>query len=378
MSNSSIYCPGGSSSQTGVAVIARHSKSNIISCGKIPDIPLLLDDNNGPYVIPIWNSNQGEIPASEYVWDLIQQATIKIHDIWPKSIEFWFVVRSKKHKKYGLIGSVEVAESQCSNFLDKQHAKLKPYLLTTDAHRAFKRGAHLDGVLVAPGQGEDDNNYKVINKHTSNKNNFTSFVTLTPSHSKGIKTTTTSSWLTGVTMASLAGAVLNEEQISFFEKVFSSTLNLGDIPKLIFVFKRDENIGLLFEGKKFTSGDFLNAEELDTGEIVVHEDIGELELCYTQELDQLITQEHPDLKKADFILHRGDNTFLFACPPLNMYTHGYDEKTVEPVVRLYINKIFEFIDNGAKCSKTQKALFNRHKNSWKKKKSEFIEFTVIK
>ena len=372
-----MHCPGGSSSQTGTAVSARYALVNIISCGGISDVPALLEVNDGPYVIPIWNSNQGEIEASEYVWDLIQEAKIKIFDIWPKSIEFWFVVKKGKSKKYGYVGSVGVAGTQCSDFWLSKEVELKSYDLTTKALKAFKAGAYLDGVLVAPGQCENDDRYEIVTKRTANDNNFTSFVTLIPYHSKAKTARAATSWLTGVTMGSLSSTSLGETQVSFFEQVFSTSLNLEDIPKLIFVFKRIERIGLLFEGEKFSSGDFLDAEELEAGEIVVHEDVGELDLSYTQELDKLISQEFSGLKQADFILHYGKNTYLFACPVLGMYTHGYNEATVEPVVRLYIDKMFEFIDSGAKCSKKQITFFNRYKSEWEKKRSDFIEFTII-
>ena len=41
------------------------------------------------------------------------------------------------------------------------------------------------------------------------------------------------------------------------------------------------------------------------------------------------------------------------------------------------DKIFEFIDNEGSCSKSEKTFFNRYKRSWKEKRSEFMEFTII-
>jgi len=373
-----MYCPGGKLTQSGTAVAARYPEINIISCGGISDVPQLLDSDNGEYVLPIWNSNQGEIKASEYVWDLIEDSKIKIFDVWAKSIEFWLVARSGDISRHGKIGSVVVAETQCSKFLRDQGVKLEPYSLSDVAYEAYKKGALLDGVLVAPGQGENDEGYEVVTKQTANKNNFTSFVRLAPSNSTNKNIAPTSSWLTGVTIDSLAGAVLDEGQVSFLEQVFSDSQNMEEIPKLIFVFKRTAKVGLLFEGEKFSSGDFLNAEELESGNILVHEDVGELEQAYSREVDALFSKEFPEMKQDDFILHCGVNTFLFACPPLGMYTHGYEREAVEPVVRLYIDKIFEFIDNNGKCSSGEKDFFNRHKNSWGKKRSEFIEFKIIK
>lgn len=378
MDFSVIYCPGAPFSQSGSAVKERYPNTKEIKdCGGIGSVPITLNDNNGPYTIPIWNSNQGEIKAAEYVWNLIEDERIKILDIWPKSIDFWFVKKLGNRKTHGLIGSVGVAETQCSEFLKKMEAKIKPYDLTTDALIAYKSGARLDGVLVAPDQCHDDKKYEVACKETANSNNFTSFVTLTPAHLKHTNNPAISSYLTGVTMGSLSDSVLEENQATFFEQVFTDTFNLKDIPKLIFVFKRTAKVGLLFEGERFSSGDFLDAEELEAGDILIHEDVGELELAYTQELDTLITEKFSSLKQHDFILHQGKNTFLFACPALGMYTHGYDKKAVEPVVRLYIDKIFEFIDNEGICSKNEKTFFNRHHRSWKEKRSDFMKFTII-
>lgn len=377
MSLPSIYCPGGSSSQSGVAVATRYTEVNILDCGGISDVPKMLDSNSGPYAIPIWNSNQGEIEASEYVWNLIEEAKIKIFDIWPKSIEFWFIVRTGDHPKVGIIGSVIVARTQCSKFLLAQDAIIKDFKLTNYAFDAYKLGEPLDGVLVAPGYGEGIEGFNVVSKKTANANNFTSFVRLSPSNSIRLNTRPTTSWLTGVTMGSLAGVALDEGQASFFDKVFSNSSKLEDIPKLIFVFKRTAKVGLLFEGDQFFSGDFLDAEEIESGDILIHENVGELEEAYTKELDALITNDFPELNKADFILHYGIDTFLFACPPLGMYTHGYEKETVEPVVRFYINKVFEFIDNEAKCSVEVTDFFDRYKKSWEENRSKFIEFTVI-
>ena len=178
-------------------------------------------------------------------------------------------------------------------------------------------------------------------------------------------------------MGSLAGSVLDEDQELFFKEVFTGSNKLEDVPKLIFVFKRTANVGLLFEGEEFSAGDFLGAEELENGEIEIHENVGELERAYTQELDTIFTQEFPELKQGDFILHHGVNTVLFACPSLGMYTHGYEEKTVEAVVRLYIDRIFEFIDNDGECSNEEREFFNLHKDSWEAKRSKFMEFTLV-
>src|ERR1700722_10599363 len=91
MTNQAIYCPGGAASQTGAAVNERYDQPTVHSCGKIPDVPPLLESNAGPYVIPIWNSHEGEVKAAEYVWNHIEESKIKLSDAWAKRIEFWFL-----------------------------------------------------------------------------------------------------------------------------------------------------------------------------------------------------------------------------------------------------------------------------------------------
>ena len=162
MKQSIVCCPGGESSQTGSAANERYPKKTIKDCGLISAVPDLLNSNNGPFAIPIWNSNQGEIISAEYVWDHIEQEAIKIFDIWPKSIEFWYVVKTASNKKCGKIGSVIVAKTQCKNFLIEQKADLLEYKLTNYAYDDYKLGVEMDGVLVAPGQGENDAGFKVL------------------------------------------------------------------------------------------------------------------------------------------------------------------------------------------------------------------------
>lgn len=375
MSHSIISCPGGSSSQTGTAVNERYPNAQISNSGRIAEVQQKLDVGQDAYVVPIWNSHQGEVKEADYVWNLIQTASIKIHDIWAKRIEFWFVRRVDATNAYGKIGSVVVAETQCSCFLHKKQAQLIRYPLTTDAHEAYRNGAELDGVLVAPGQGKNEVGFEVVETETANGNNFTTFVKLTSSHGANFDEGARI-WISGVSMRPL-NTTLGEAEQSFFSKLFESANCLEDIPKLIFVFDRTSKVGLLFEGVPLYPGDLLDAEEIEAGDISVYEEAGRLSQLYTTELSGLFNKEFSDLIKDDFILHSGVNTCLFACPTLNIYTHGYKIETVEPVVRFYISKLFELIDNGAKCSSIQKSFFDKHKVDWMEKGSGFIKFKLI-
>lgn len=375
MPDQSIACPGGASSQTGSAVRQRYPQAPITDSGTISDVQRKLAADCGLYVVPIWNSHQGEVKAADFVWNLIEEAKIKLSDIWAKRIEFWFVRRLGVTATYGKIGSVTVAQTQCSNFLRLKNAELVHCSLTTIAHEKYRKGADWDGVLVAPSQGENEAGFEVADKQTANANNFTTFVKLASSH-EPTSNETASVWLSGVAMRPLESNLGDAEQ-SFFEQLFDSAKGLDDIPRLIFVFRRTARVGLLFEGVRLYAGDLLDAEELESGDISVYEEAGTMSKFYTDELFSLFKLEFPDLLQDDFVLHRGVNTCLFSCPALGIYTHGYEVETVEPVVRFYISKLFELIDNGAECTPAQAQLFERHRDAWQERRSKFMQFKVV-
>lgn len=370
-----ICCPGGENSQTGNAVRKRYAQIKIVACETIPKVKESLEKNGGAHVVPMWNSHQGEIEAANFVWNLIEDEKIKLSDLWAQRIEFWLVQRKGTTSSYGKIGSVKVAQAQCSNFLEKINAELEPRGLTTIAHDEFRNGAKWDGALVAPNQGENEDGFVVANKQTANANNFTTFVKLAPAN-EPMREMDHPVWLSGVAMRPLNDYLGDSEQ-SFFEQMFSSANQLSDIPKLLFVLKRTAKVGLIFEGARLYAADLLSAEEIESNDISIYEKAGMTPGHYTDELRNLFTQEFPALLANDFILHRGVNTCLFACPTLGIFSHGYEVDTVEPVFCFYISKLFELIDNGAKCTPEQTQLFEQHKDAWMEKGSNFIQFKVI-
>jgi len=174
------------------------------------------------------------------------------------------------------------------------------------------------------------------------------------------------------------GASLGETEQSFFGEMLGAVTDLNNIPKLIFVLKRISNVGLIFEGAPLHSGDLLDAEEEESGVISVCEEAGATAKLYTEELSDLFAREFSDLKSNDFILHRGVNTCLFGCPPLGLYTHGYEVATVEPVVRFYISRLFQrWDDQDLKCTAAQTEFFERYKDSWSEKGSQFMNFKLV-
>jgi len=373
-----IFCPGGESSQSGSAVKERYPNAPIKSCGdKIPDALSMSETHDGPFVIPIWNSHAGEVKAAAYVWDTIQDAKIKMTDAWAKTIDFWFVRRTGVPTAHGKIGSVVVAGTQCSGFFQRQNATLEKCDLTTVAFDKYREGMAWDGVLVAPGQGENEAGFEVVSKQTANPNNFTSFVRFVPSRAFAVNRAEIGSWLTGVRMRAF-GVSLGDAEQTFFDELLGLVKDLKDMPKLVFVFNRDAKVGLLFEGMELHAGDLLDAEQLESDEISIYENAGATAKLYTTELNGLFDQNFHALIQDDFIIHSGVGTCLFACPPLGLYTHGYQVEMVEPVVRFYISKLFELWDDEVlKCTPAQAEFFARHKEAWLEKRSEFMQFKVV-
>jgi hypothetical protein len=173
---------------------------------------------------------------------------------------------------------------------------------------------------------------------------------------------------------------LKDTEQSFFAEILGTAKDLKDIPKLLFVLKRTAKIGLLFEGPHLYATDLLDAEEIEQGDVLIHEAVGQMARPYAEELHDLFTQEFPKLHSNDFILHcgSGGNTCLFACPVLGLYTHGYEIETIEPVFRFYISRLFQRWNEGdLNCTPAQTKFFRRHKISWQNDGPKFIKFKKI-
>lgn len=370
----SAFCPGGLNSQTGTAALERYTDIELTDCGDIAGIPERMKMEQGTYVFPVWNSHQGEIAAACHFWDRIESELITITDLWPKRIEFCWLRKKRQDGPHGKIGSVIVAETQCSNFLSERGFTLEKYKLTTLALQAYEAGAKLDGVLVVPKQYDEQ--YEVVQLRTANDHNFTSFVAVKPVSGMLQDEGNSKTWITGVKMAAFRES-LGESEQSFFNQLFSSARNIDDLPRLMFVIQRTANVGLLFEGLKLKAADLLDAEEIDQGRVSVYENAGLIDRKYSMELENLFDAEFPSLLSSDFIVHRGVKTCLFACPTLGVFTHGYEVDAVEPVVRFLIGSLFNLIESGINCSEGQKQFFERFREVWLEQGSNFIQFSEI-
>lgn len=371
-----IYCPGGTlsesgiASQSGVATKDRYPEAKILSSGdNIAAIESCISANAGPYVVPIWNSHQGSIPYSSFIWRKIEDEKIKIYDLWAKEIEFCLVAR-KETKEIKHIISVGVAKMQCSDFLkDYEFSEEK---LTTTAFESFERSPHLHGVLIAP-QSSLSDQYAVVKQNTANDNNFTTFINFYGSDDWLCRQ---SRHLTAITTSRLS-ADLNAEERVLFDNMFEGIDDIGRAPRLIFVFDLLDKVGLLFEGDKISQGDLLNAEEIIGSDISIYEEVGTIETLYSEQLKNFIEETYPDFAQGEFLVHKGTKAYLFACPSLGIFTHGYSREATEPVFKFYMHKVFEALHNGAHGTSEQIAFYQKHKAAWNAAPLNFMKFTEI-
>ncbi len=374
----SILSYEGRTSQTGLAVIKRFPDADIDSYTAFARIGDLLVEDCKPLATPVWNSHKGEIRDTN-VWEHLLERRCRLVDIWPGCIQFWFITRRSDPSKIKRICCVKVAKQQCSHFLKQFKAALKPCESTVAALKTFIEDPMQDAALIAPDQIQDDGMYSILEKKTANPNNFTTFALLVPRSRKSSSEEIENTHFTAVSMPAFQ-STLSDVQKDFFEKLLE-TDNLDDVPRLLFVFNRlneAASVGLLFQGPILDEGDLLTAEMIDEKEIRVVEKAGNTPKQYTTELDQFLLKDFGPLQQGgDFIKHRGDNAWLFACPKLGIYTHGYDEATIEPAFRYYINKIFKLLNRGLKCSAEQRAFFEKHEEAWKQRDADFIEFALV-
>lgn len=377
-----ILSYAGRISQTGLATIERFPQSEIGEYTDFEKIASLLQSHCLPLAVPVWNSHEGEITKSN-VWDHVLEERGCLIDLWPGPIQFWLVSRHKHLSDIKRICSVIVAKKQCSNFLKTFQADFEPCKSTVEALEKFTTDERMDAVLIAPNQVKPDvTTFSILEKKTANPNNFTTFALLIPRSSRKAVKEDETKIFTAVSMPAFQ-SILGDEQKVFFEKILEPTENikhLEDVPRLLFVFdrvKERSSVGMLFHGAVLRETDLLDADMISEGTVQVVEEAGRSPQQYTAELDTLLNVHFASLRSGSFIKHRGDNAWLFACPQLGVYTHGYNDTVVEPAFRYYINKIFKLLNSGVECTPSQRAFFERHKENWLENDIDFINFDVI-
>jgi prephenate dehydratase len=344
-------------------------------------------------ILPIWNSHKGEIPKTEIINSIFEEK-LKVQELWPKKIIFECHV--KKGIKQGNIKkviSVDVAEDQCSNFIDmlkRKGATFHGYPSTKVALNGFLADNSFNAILNAPNQCDGKGLVK-LKEDVSNPVNFTTF-TLVGNVSQ--KLWKGRSWKSlrdnalpkknivfGIEM-DIPKTGFSESQHSLFEQLTQDTKDLNQIAKVIFVVKREGGrCGILFESSlDFRKHENVSMDPDDEGimpNITIKRNIGMTNRAYVNNCFDLFSKEFPSILKHDFVKHEGVNACFYACPSLNLFTHGFDSVVVEDVVKKIIDLSFHLIDNGIFCSQAQRIFFKKYKKRYYEKGVDFIRFITI-
>lgn len=386
----------GPTSQTGLAVNKRFpdidpqwKDESVWKDMEFKDIKFALLKEPVLAILPMWNSHKGEIDAS-YALEMIFQQLVTLRTLWSKSIIFECIGKNDiELDDVRKIVSVSVAPEQCSKFIQDLGAEFVPAQpdSTLDAYEMFKTNADIHAALCPPGLNKD--NFKVLRENASNPVNFTTFVLLAPLKSQ---TWNESAWGSlhdklnptnrvyfGVQMP-MRSVAFSDDQKALLNELTAEANSIDDIPNILFVTKRSpDKCGLLMEAEHKTLPDDILADEGYSTEIEVIQDIGRTNSKYGDTVYLLLGSEFSDHLKHDFIKHRSvkNDTCFFACPPLEIIIHGFEENVVEPVMRLLIGKYFELYNNGIKCTGAQTGFFEKYNDEYLEQGMDFIEFVDI-
>lgn len=377
----------GPTSQTGQATLSEFPGINLVQ-GK-PSLAEILDavkTTNNFGVLPMWNSHVGEIKEKE-VLDLLFQRSAKLLRLWPSSIRFECLL-SKKAAASGMIDSiisVHVAKEQCSKFIEEMGATFAGRDSTGEAYREFCNSSNFDAVLSAPEQNKDG--FKVHSPDVANPLNFTTFALLNHVKSHDWPSGDWGTWYDilfpktgvffGVEMPIRAVSLLKDQQ-QLLNDLTADATKINDIPKVVFVTRRREDTcGLLIEASDLVIGEEIITEDGYSEKINIIPEIGVYNKKYSERAYEYLSQYHNLILTHDFIRHNGTETCFYACPPLGLITHGFEQTVVESVVRRIITKYFELFVNGIECSTPQNEFFERYKPSYLDKGPDFINFHDI-
>jgi len=385
MTDPTILAYSGENSQTGFAVKQEFPTVVIVGNNEsFEEIAAQLQTKSILSALPMWNSHKGEIKQSKVI-ELLFEKKSRLFHMWPAPILFECL--KKPDRQMTNIISVHVAEEQCSNFIRDHNVKFIEADNTPVAYKRFKSDDGIDAVLRRPQENNDG--FEVVSKHAENPINFTSFVLL---GGVGVQYWSKSNWgslyrdiiknaqnlYLGIQMP-IQPAVLSDDQLEVLEDLMGEAKTIQDVPRILFVSERTPGVcGLLIEADPgLEISDILSDDGLSS-DIIIIPDMGQTSSQYPSRISQVMDKLSPGYRQHDFVRHRGRSTCFYACPPLDLITHGYEEDVVEPVVREIISKYFEmYIKGTLRCTEMQQAFFDKHKPRYIAAGKYFIEFTDI-
>ncbi len=378
----------GPNSQTGTALLEEAARHRIsVDVPKNSDgwntLAERVQKENILLVLPVWNSHEGEITNSRVI-ELLMEGKAILHKLWPKQIEFECVARVKQAKQIRTVISVPVAEAQCSAFIKRLNAKFVDGGSTVKSYEKFVDDEKLDAVLCVPGTGKQP--FVILHQNVANDVNFTTFAI--------IGNVTTREWVKEwgalspffrPTVCSFAAVELSlfsvtsdEDQTVFFNELTSAVKTSADLPRIVFAARRaPDRCGLIVESTFGQLPENILSEDGYTSEIRILPRVGSGPEMYGHRVHKFLRQKFPRALEHPFVRHIGTKPCFFACPALGMLTHGYDLTVVEPVVRRYIAKWFQLVDDGLTCADEERKFFKRFQKAYYASAENFFKFETI-
>lgn len=381
----------GKDSQTGTATRKRYPSLSFE--GKDEDFEKIINITKSEPalgVLPIWNSHVGKITLREtHLFKNLFDQDIRFEDIWPEKIEFQVLARKNTPKELKPIISVGVARIQCSDFLKKNKINCDdkkefiPMDSTVDAYKAFLENDKIMAILRVPSEFNGDE-VREITSDAANPYNFTTFALFggqNHNYRGGNKwkvleaiVSPKDNNLIGIEMP-IPDPILSDEQSTLLDEIFNQASHVDLLPKVIFVFNKSESeCGVLLEiSKKYA----LPSTASDSGSstnIFIKQNLGETKGQYREAIFNLLELKFSKVLNEDFVKHLGERTCFFACPTLNIMTHGFNEEIVESVVRTIIFKYFQLIDGNMPCTAKQMAFFKKYERKYRDMGDRFVNF----
>lgn len=397
MENLIVY--KGKDSQTGIAFKKEfditNSKDSITLSGRevsvtslsFEDIRDILKDDSYIALLPIWNSHEGEIEIS-FSLRMLFEDNIKLLHLWPKDIFFECIINNDEVVEKNVL-SVEVAQQQCSKFLDRSDLNFEKAKSTVDAYNRFKNDpGKYHAVLIPPEMNKDG--FSVLESHAENPLNFTTFSLLGSNHDESTfnvewhelrnKVFPGNVYFSGIQMP--LGTNFTENQNALFDQFLLEADSVESIPKAIFVADHNDSseCRIIFEvsNEKMSLHEILDSDGLDES-ILVLDDVGSMANSYSKRVMEHLYSK--DLVGSnDFVKHVGTDACFFACPALGILTHGFSEETTEAIVKRMIEKCLELLvrqDFSPKQGTILSNFFDKYKDSYKASSTEFIEFQSL-
>jgi hypothetical protein len=353
---------------------------------KFLEIEELLKKGETCSPLPMWNSHDGEITKSRFFANIFSSQA-RIYHIWPAQIQWHLASKTLVVNSGDVVAGVNVAMSQCSDVIQRLGLVERNCESSLDALTKLQSDPTIQVGLITTSQLQQSGLTEILPK-AENKINFTTFGLVASVASKD--------WDNGVWQTISLNKPeedvryftvefpfkkkgLTSEQVSVFQD-FTNVNSFDDIPKILFAVKREsDTCGLLCEC--FGSAPALSVQGgVEDERLRFNDDVGGSEALYFGKVSDLLRTSEPELFSNDFIKHSGTKTFFFACPPLNLITHGFDANVLEPIVRATIGLYFKhYINSSLELNDAATiAFFERHKEDFLENGTDFITFHEVK